>query len=46
MSRHYPCRGLAEWDCQKGNLDQPTRDYAVKAGQLVKKQGGVLHLTM
>ena len=43
MSRHYPRRGLTEWDYQKGNLDQPTKEYAVKAGQLVKKRGGVLH---
>lgn len=43
MSRHYPQRGLTEWDYQKGNLDQPTKEYAVKAGQLVKKRGGVLH---
>ena len=43
MSRHYPNRGLTEWDYQKGNLDQPTKDYSVKAGELVKKRGGVLH---
>ena len=43
MSRHYPRRGLTEWDYQKGNLDQPTKDYSVRAGELVKKRGGVLH---
>ena len=43
MSRHYPRRGMTEWDYQKGNLDAATKEYSVKAGQLVKKRGGVLH---
>ena len=43
MSRHYPRRGMTEWDYQKGNLDAATKEYSVKAGQLVKKRGGILH---
>ena len=43
MSRHYPRRGLTEWDYQKGNLDAATKKYALEAGQLVKRQGGLLH---
>ncbi|HIN96148.1 MAG TPA: chitin deacetylase, partial [Planctomycetes bacterium] len=43
MSRHYPRRGITEWDYQKGNLDAATKKYALEAGQLVKRQGGLLH---
>jgi peptidoglycan/xylan/chitin deacetylase (PgdA/CDA1 family) len=43
MSRHYPKRGMLEWDYQKGNLDGPTKEYAVKAAKIVKEHGGVLH---
>ena len=43
MSRHYPRRGLTEWDYQKGNLDEPTKKYALEAGKLVKQRGGLLH---
>jgi hypothetical protein len=25
MSRHYPRRGMLEWDYQKGNLDEATK---------------------
>ena len=28
MSRHYPRRGLTEWDFQKGNLDEATKAFA------------------
>lgn len=43
MSRHYPRRGMMEWDYQKGNLDQPTKDYAVEAARVVKDLGGKIH---
>ena len=43
MSRHYPRRGMTEWDYQKGNLDQPTKDYAVEAGRITKELGGIIH---
>jgi peptidoglycan/xylan/chitin deacetylase (PgdA/CDA1 family) len=43
MSRHYPRRGMTEWDFQKGNLDEPTKQYAVDAARIVKDRGGVVH---
>lgn len=43
MSREYPQRGMREWDFEKGNLDEPTKKYAVEAGRIVKEAGGVLH---
>jgi peptidoglycan/xylan/chitin deacetylase (PgdA/CDA1 family) len=43
MSRHYPRRGMTEWDYQKGNLDQPTKDYAVEAARVVEDLGGKIH---
>ncbi|MBB74604.1 MAG: chitin deacetylase [Planctomycetaceae bacterium] len=43
MSRHYPQRGMMEWDFQKGNLDDATKQYAVKAGQMVRERGGIIH---
>ena len=43
MSRHYPKRGMTEWDYQKGNLDEPTKRYAVEAGRIVRSYGGVIH---
>ncbi len=43
MSRHYPRRGMTEWDFQKGNLDEPTIQYAVDAARIVKDRGGVIH---
>ena len=43
MSRDYPVRGEREWDFQKGNLDEATKQYAVEAARRVKAAGGVLH---
>jgi peptidoglycan/xylan/chitin deacetylase (PgdA/CDA1 family) len=43
MSRDYPKRGITEWDYQKGNLDEATRQYAVEAARLVKERGGRIH---
>jgi peptidoglycan/xylan/chitin deacetylase (PgdA/CDA1 family) len=43
MSRHYPKRGMTEWDYEKGNLDDATKQFAVEAGQLVKAAGGRIH---
>ncbi|MBM84330.1 MAG: chitin deacetylase [Planctomycetaceae bacterium] len=43
MSRHYPKRGMTEWDYQKGNLDGPTKQYSVDAAEVVKQLGGVIH---
>jgi peptidoglycan/xylan/chitin deacetylase (PgdA/CDA1 family) len=43
MSRHYPKRGMLEWDYQKGNLDDATKSYSVEAAKIVKKMGGKIH---
>jgi Polysaccharide deacetylase len=43
MSRHYPQRGMMEWDYEKGNLDADTKRYAAEAGKLVRERGGVIH---
>lgn len=43
MSRHYPERGMMEWDFRKGDLDQPTKDYAVAAADIVRDLGGIIH---
>jgi len=43
MSMHYPERGITEWNFRKGDLDQPTKDYAVEAGKIVRERGGVIH---
>src|SRR5687767_716660 len=43
MSAQYPRRDMLEWNFEKGNLDEPTKRYAVEAAKLVKQRGGVLH---
>ena len=43
MSRHYPTWDNTEWDFQKGNLNEPTKEYSRRACQIVKEKGGVLH---
>src|SRR5688572_3010835 len=43
MSAHYPRRGMTEWNYRKGDLDDATKDYAVRAGRLVREYGGVIH---
>jgi peptidoglycan/xylan/chitin deacetylase (PgdA/CDA1 family) len=43
MSREYPRRGMTEWDYEKGNLDDATKQYAVETGKLVKQAGGRMH---
>jgi len=43
MSRHYPERGMTEWDYQKGNLDDESKAYTVEACRQVKAKGGVVH---
>jgi peptidoglycan/xylan/chitin deacetylase (PgdA/CDA1 family) len=43
MSREYPRRGMTEWDYEKGNLDDPTKQYAVEAARIVKQAGGRMH---
>jgi len=43
MSAQYPRRDITEWNYEKGNLDEATKDYAVRAAKLVKDLGGVIH---
>lgn len=43
MSRHYPKRGMTEWDFQKGNLDSATKSYALAAGKIAAQLGVRLH---
>lgn len=43
MSRHYPKRGMTEWDYQKGNLDEPTKRYSVEAARIVRNRGAHIH---
>ncbi len=43
MSAEYPRRGMTEWNYQKGNLDDATKQYAVEAARIVKERGGVIH---
>ena len=43
MSRMYPTRDRMEWDFQKGNLNEPTKEYSLEAGRIVKERGGLVH---
>lgn len=43
MSAQYPQRGMVEWNYEKGNLDEPTKRYALEAARIVRQAGGVLH---
>ncbi|MCA9102286.1 MAG: polysaccharide deacetylase family protein [Planctomycetales bacterium] len=43
MSRHYPVRGMTEWDYQKGNLNEPTKQYALDAARIAKERGALIH---
>ena len=40
MSRHYPTWDQMHWDFEKGNLDAPTKRYAVEAARRVKAGAG------
>lgn len=43
MSREYPRRGMIEWDYEKGNLDEATKQYALEAGKIARQHGGLIH---
>lgn len=43
MSRNFPTWETVHWDYEKGNLNEPTKQYTVEASRRVKAQGGVLH---
>ena len=42
MSRHYPTWDTMHWDYEKGNLNEPAKQYTVEACRRVKAKGGVL----
>ncbi|MCB1147949.1 MAG: polysaccharide deacetylase family protein [Leptospiraceae bacterium] len=43
MSRQYPRREMLEWDYQKGNLNQETKDYSLQAAEIAKASGAIIH---
>jgi peptidoglycan/xylan/chitin deacetylase (PgdA/CDA1 family) len=43
MSRQFPTRDQMHWDYEKGNLDEATKRYAVKAAKIAKEMGGLIH---
>ncbi|MFM9966190.1 MAG: polysaccharide deacetylase family protein [Planctomycetaceae bacterium] len=43
MSAQYPKRDQSEWNFEKGNLDEATKQYSVSAAKLAKERGGVIH---
>lgn len=43
MARNYPTWEQTHWDYEKGNLDEDTKRYAVKAAQTVRENGGIIH---
>ena len=43
MSRNFPTWEATHWDYEKGNLDAPTKAYAVEAARRVKERGGRIH---
>ena len=43
MSRKYPTRDMMEWDFQKGNLNEPTKNYSLAAARLTRDLGGLIH---
>jgi peptidoglycan/xylan/chitin deacetylase (PgdA/CDA1 family) len=43
MSRNFPTWETTHWDYEKGNLNAPTKKYAVEAARRVKAHGGRLH---
>jgi hypothetical protein len=43
MSRHFPAWDDTHWDYEKGNLDEPTKQYALQCARRVKACGGRIH---
>ena len=43
MSRNFPTWDQLEWDYEKGNLDEATKVYALRAARRVRERGGVMH---
>lgn len=43
MSAQYPRRDITEWNYEKGNLDEATKNYSVEAARIAKERGGLIH---
>ncbi|MBN9519389.1 polysaccharide deacetylase family protein [bacterium] len=43
MSAEYPRRGMTEWNYRKGDLDADTKRYAVRAAEVAREHGGLVH---
>jgi hypothetical protein len=43
MSRNFPTWETTHWDYEKGNLDEPTKRYALEAAERVHQLGGTIH---
>ena len=43
MSAQYPRREITEWNFEKGNLDEPTKQYSLQAARAAKERGGKIH---
>lgn len=43
MSRKYPKPDMLEWDYQKGNLNEATKQYSLNAARIVKDRGQLMH---
>ena len=43
MSAQYPRPGMTEWNYDKGNLDDDTKNYSLEFARRVKAAGGVIH---
>ncbi|MBM4003258.1 MAG: chitin deacetylase [Planctomycetes bacterium] len=43
MSAQYPRREMTEWNFEKGNLDEPTKQYSLQAARVAKELGGKIH---
>ena len=39
----YPTRDMLEWDYQKGNLNKPTKAYALEAARTARDRGALIH---
>ena len=43
MARNFPNWTDTHWDYEKGNLNEPAKNYTVEACRRVKARGGVIH---
>ena len=43
MSAEYPRPGMTEWNYEKGNLDDDTKNFSLEIARRVKAAGGVIH---